>query len=205
MTGANFTGTPTVRFGSTVATNVNVTSPTSLTVSVPAQAAGSVDVTVGNAPPTGVSGPGPTSTTSSNDTYTYLGPTVTAVSPDGGPASGGTSVTVTGTNLAGAMAVRFGTSPGANVHVNGAGTSLTVTAPSGAGTVDVTVVTPAGSSAVGAADKFTYQGAGYWMMGDDGSVFSFGGAPFEGSVPGLGVHVTTSSPSFRPPTERATG
>ena len=120
-----------------------------------------------------------------------IAPTVTAVSPSSGPPAGGTSVTVTGTNLTGATAVDFGLNAGTNVSVNGGGTSLTVTSPAGsAGTVDITVTTPDGTSAASAADRFTYQNAGsYWMVGNDGGVFAFGGAPFEGSLPGLGVHV----------------
>ena len=86
-------------------------------------------------------------------------PAVTGVSPSGGPIAGGTSVTVTGTNFTGATAVDFGATPGTGVVVNGAGTSLTVTSPArAAGTVDVTVVTPAGTSATSAADYFTYFG-----------------------------------------------
>ena len=72
-------------------------------------------------------------------------PTVTTVSPSAGPLAGGTSVTVNGTNLTGATAVNFGATAGTGVVVDGGGTSLTVTSPAeAAGTVDVTVVTPAG-------------------------------------------------------------
>nr|WP_306220717.1 IPT/TIG domain-containing protein [Cohnella sp. WQ 127256] len=35
-------------------------------------------------------------------------PTITSISPTSGPTSGGTSVTLTGTNLTGATAVHFG-------------------------------------------------------------------------------------------------
>jgi len=190
VTGTNFTGSPTVRFGSTPATNVSVNSSTSLTARVPPGSAGTVDVTVTNAPPTGVSGSGPTSTTSSSDLYTYEGrPTVTAVSPAGGPIAGGTTVTVTGTGLSGATEVDFGSAPATNVSASSS-TSLTATVPAGsAGTVDVTVTTPSGTSATGPADRFTYQKSGYWMVGSDGSVFSFGGAPYLGSLTGLGIHV----------------
>ena len=30
---------------------------------------------------------------------------------------------------------------------------------------------------------------GYWMVGSDGGVFGFGGAPYQGSLPALGIHV----------------
>jgi hypothetical protein len=185
VTGTNFTGATAVDFGATPGTGVVVNGAgTSLTVTSPAVSAGTVEVTVVT--------PEGTSATSAADSFTYFGiPTVTGVAPRTGTTAGGNSVTVTGTNLAGATAVDFGPNPGTGVVANGAGTSLTVTSPAGAkGTVDVTVVTPGGVSAVTAADHFTYQSAGYWMVGADGSVFSFGGAPFEGSLPGLGVHVS---------------
>ena len=35
----------------------------------------------------------------------------------------------------------------------------------------------------------TPSGNGYWIAGSDGGVFSFGDAPFKGSLPGLGVNV----------------
>ena len=71
----------------------------------PAGSAGTVDVTVTT--------PGGTSATSSADQFTYTAaPTVTAVSPTSGPGSGGTSVIVTGTDLANATAVKFGTTAG---------------------------------------------------------------------------------------------
>jgi len=191
VTGSNFVGTPTVHFGSNLATNVTVTSPTSLTAEAPSGSTGTVDVTVTNAPPPGVGAPGPMSSTGVADQYTYgLVPTVTSVSPSTGSPSGGTSVTVSGTNLGGATAVDFGANPAPGVVVNGAGTSLTATSPAGAiGAVDVTVTASGGTSATSPADQFTYQKSGYWMVGNDGGVFSFGGAPFEGSVPALGIHV----------------
>jgi len=190
VTGTNFTGTPRVHFGSTPATNVTVTSATTLTATAPA-GSGTVGVTVTNSAPTGVSGSGPTSPTSSSDLYTYApAPTVTGVSPNVGPSVGGTSVTVTGTSLTGATAVDFGSTPGTNVTVTSDST-LTVNAPAGTrGTVDITVTTPSGTSTTGPPDQFTYQNSGYWMVGSDGSVFSFGGAPYEGSLPGLGVRAS---------------
>ena len=95
-----------------------------------------------------------------SDQFTYNAPalpTVTGVSPSSGPTAGGTSVTVSGTNLTGATAVDFGTGhPGTSISGVTA-TSLTVTSPAGTGTVNVTVTTPNGTSAVNApSDQFTY-------------------------------------------------
>ncbi len=102
-----------------------------------------------------VTTPAGTSATSSADHFTYMAaPTVTAVSPTSGPAGGGTSVTVTGTNLANATAVDFGTTAG-TVTADTAD-SITVTSPVGTGTVDVTVTTAGGTSATSSADHFTY-------------------------------------------------
>ncbi|WP_373459631.1 putative Ig domain-containing protein [Cupriavidus necator] len=82
-------------------------------------------------------------------------PSVTAVAPSSGPVTGGTAVTVTGTNFVGVTAVRFG-GTAASFVVNGA-TSLTATAPARpAGTVDITVTTASGTSVTSAADQFTY-------------------------------------------------
>ncbi|MGW3723479.1 IPT/TIG domain-containing protein [Streptomyces sp. NPDC005133] len=66
------------------------------------------------------------------------------ISPNQGSTGGGTTVTITGTNLAGASAVRFG-SKLATITAN-TPTSVTVTSPSGSGTVPVTVTTAAGAS-----------------------------------------------------------
>ena len=139
-------------FGTGTGTNVVVNGAgTSLTVTDPAESPGPVDVTVTT--------PGGPSATGAADQFTYVAPmpTVTGVSPSVGSTVGGTTVTVNGTNLSGASAVTFGTGTGTNVMVNGAGTSLTVTDPAESpGPVDVTVTTPRGTSATGAADQFTF-------------------------------------------------
>ena len=85
-------------------------------------------------------------------------PTVTGVSPATGLAAGGTNVTITGTNLANADEVLFG-SKAAQITGDNA-TQISVVTPAGsAGTVDVTVVTSGGVSAVSSADEFTYLAA----------------------------------------------
>ena len=88
------------------------------------------------------------------------GPTVTGVSPDGGLVSGGTTVTVTGAGFTGATVVDFGTKPGLSPDVI-SDNSLTVTSPAeSAGTVDVTVIAPGGTSPTSPVDTFTYVAAG---------------------------------------------
>jgi large repetitive protein len=184
VSGSNLNGVTAVDFGGVPATTFSVNSDSSITATSPPHSSGTVDLTL--------TGPGGASLTSAADQFTYFGvPTVTGVSPGAGPRTGGTRVTVTGTNLNGAGAVYFGSTPGTNLVVGGGETSLTVTAPAEAvGSVDVTVTGPAGTSAVNPADRFTFQSVGYWMVGSDGSVFSFGSAPYEGSLPGLGVHAS---------------
>ena len=80
------------------------------------------------------------------------------VSPTSGPSTGGTTVTVTGTNLTGATAVRFGATAATTFTVANA-TTITATAPAGTGTVDVTVTTAGGTSTTSAADQYTYTAA----------------------------------------------
>jgi hypothetical protein len=83
-------------------------------------------------------------------------PTVTGLTPNSGPVTGGTSVTITGTNFTGATAVKFGTTAAASYTVTSA-TSITATSPAHAlGAVDVTVTAPSGTSTTTAADQFTF-------------------------------------------------
>ncbi|GKQ53295.1 hypothetical protein BRSPCE3_41500 [Bradyrhizobium sp. Ce-3] len=147
ITGTGFTGATAVKFGATSATGFTVNSATSITVTSPA-GTGTVDVTVTTAVGT--------SAASAADQFTYASPpTVTSVSPGSGPAAGGTSVAVTGTNLTGATAVKFGATSAASFTVNSA-TSITAISPAGSGTVDITVTTAVGTSAASAADRFSF-------------------------------------------------
>jgi hypothetical protein len=83
-------------------------------------------------------------------------PTVTTVSPNQGHTTGGTIVTITGTNFIGTTAVRFGVNDATTFTINSA-TQITATSPAGAvGTVDVRVTTPAGTSGTSTNDQFTY-------------------------------------------------
>ena len=103
-----------------------------------------------------VTTPSGTSASSRADLYTYIpAPTVTGVSPASGPESGGTTVTITGSDLSAATDVDFGSTPATSFNVDRA-TQITATAPAGSGTVDITVTTPSGTSATSNADRYTY-------------------------------------------------
>jgi hypothetical protein len=157
VNGSGFTGANQVMFGGVAGTDVNVVSDSQLTVtSPPPNACGAVDVTVTTAAGTSVS--------SSQDLFTYAGdgaaPAITAVVPTSGVADGGDNVTVFGTGFTGASQVLFGGEAGTNVNVV-SDSQLTVTSPpsNASGAVDVTVTTPAGTSATSAEALFTYVAA----------------------------------------------
>jgi hypothetical protein len=86
-------------------------------------------------------------------------PAITAVTPLSGSLLGGTVVTITGTNLNGASAVKFGATPAASFTVDSE-TQITATAPAATKLtrVDVTATTLAGTSPTVRADGFTYTG-----------------------------------------------
>ena len=107
-----------------------------------------------------VTTPGGTSAASAADQFTYTtaavpAPAVTAISPDTGAATGGTTVVITGKGFTGASAVSFGPLSGW-ITASGSDTQVTAVSPPGAGTVDVTVTTPGGISTASVADQFTY-------------------------------------------------
>ena len=64
-------------------------------------------------------------------------------------------MTIHGYDLGGARAVKFGEKPASGLTVKSE-TEITAISPPGIGTVDVTVVTSEGTTAVSSADKFSY-------------------------------------------------
>ncbi|MEU0674680.1 IPT/TIG domain-containing protein [Streptomyces sp. NPDC006172] len=136
LTGTNLTGATAVRFDGVAAASFTVNSATQITAVTPAHAAGAAAVTVTT--------PGGTSNAL---TFTYLaGPSVTGLSPSQGPASGGTTVTLTGTNFTGATEVRFDDVAATSFTVNSATQITAVTPAHAAGAAAVTVTTPGGTS-----------------------------------------------------------
>ncbi len=82
-------------------------------------------------------------------------PTVNSISPEHGPVTGDTTVEIHGKNLGGVLSVDFGGVPSPTVTPVTQGEVRAVTPP-GVGTVDTTVTTGLGTSAVVPADEFTY-------------------------------------------------
>jgi hypothetical protein len=92
-----------------------------------------------------------------NDQFTYaLAPAVTGLSQTAGRLTGGASVIISGTNLSGATEADFGGVAATSITDESNGTILAVSPAGLLSTVDVTVVTPAGTSATSSADLFSY-------------------------------------------------
>ena len=143
ISGSGFTSVTAVDFGGTAASSYTINSDTSITATTPAHAAGATTahLTYGGG-------------TVSAGTFTFIGPpTFTLMTPTSGTTAGGTTVTITGTNLQGAS-VSVGGVPGTNVVVAPGGTSLTFVTPAGsAGPTAVTIGAIGGSVSAG---NFTY-------------------------------------------------
>ncbi len=120
------------------ASNVNVTSATTLTATSPAI------TTTGTAYYVAVTTPGGTSahTTASNFSYAPVKPTVTSLSPTTGQVQHGTSVTITGTGFVNGT---NGTPP--VVTFTGGGGSFTATAVSVVGSTSITAISPTNAPA----------------------------------------------------------
>ena len=136
LTGTGFTGATAVRFGTTAAASFIVTSSTQITAVTP-PGTGAVNVTVTTSQ----------GTSTQTVTYTYVtAPVLSSLAPTQGPTAGGTTVTLTGTNLTGATAVSFDATAATSFTVNSP-TQITAVAPAhAAGAAAVTVTTPGGTS-----------------------------------------------------------
>jgi hypothetical protein len=153
--GSALGGASAVRFGSALATGLRVLSPYALLVTAPA-GSGTVHVTVTT--------PGGISSRNAGNKYTYVrqgqsrdAPALVGVTPNRGPVTGGTRVTISGTNLSNAVEVDFGNQEASSMR-SLSDTQIRAVAPAGLGpgTVNVTVTTTAGTSSIVKADRFAY-------------------------------------------------
>jgi subtilase family serine protease len=134
-------------------------------------------------------------------------PVVTGISATSGPAAGGTTVQVSGSNLSGVTEVDFGNgNPAAIESVTAS--SVTVISPASPtrGWAVSDVIVKAGNDALGfdGSMPFTFTGPrGYVTVASDGGVFSFGQMGFYGSMGGkpldqpiVGMAMTPSSHGY---------
>ena len=138
ITGTGLYGATAVRFGTTTAKSYTVTSPTTIKAVTKPHVAGTVKVKVTTA--------GGTATSAGNYKFVAPVPTVTSLVPPYGPASGTTTVTITGTGLYGATAVKFGTTAAKSFTVTSPTTIKAVTKAHVAATVKVKVTTAGGTA-----------------------------------------------------------
>lgn len=141
LNGYNLLTASSVAFGANVATPT-IISDSQISVVVPS-GSGTVAVTV-----TTVGG------TTASLNYSYFDtPTITTIDPISGPVSGGTAVTITGTNLSSTIQVTVGGTAASFGVINS--TTVSIITPTGTvGAADVVVTTTAGSAT--AVGGFTY-------------------------------------------------
>jgi hypothetical protein len=194
ITGTNFDGATSVRFGTFYAQNFTVLSSTEIVATTGVETLGAVNITVTT--------PTATSATSPADQFTFttppvptMPPVVTSVTPStvrGGPEAGDIGdIFIHGSNFLYATSVQAGSTNIAFSTVSS--TEISIGLPSEPiGTVlDLTVTGPAGTSAITVVDRVTYvvpppppPTGGYWEVASDGGIFSFGNAIFYGSMGG---------------------
>ncbi|MGH9162676.1 MAG: IPT/TIG domain-containing protein, partial [Vicinamibacteraceae bacterium] len=187
--GTNFVADSEVTFGDLPATDADVLSPTVIRATVPPSGVPTTDDF-----PVAVAVTNPEGSGVLPDGFTYTDqpagpPTIDegGITPPSGPVSGGTQVTITGTNFTPDATVSFGGKPAPSVEVLNPNTIQTITPPGDApGPVDVTVTTPAGSDT--AEDGFTYTPDGIVPptitdvtppTGDDGDEVTVDGDDFQ--------------------------
>ena len=124
-----------------------VVNATTVTCTTPAGTVGTKDVVITT--------PSGTDTLTGGYTYVFVPvPGLTSLTPDEGPAAGGGSITLTGTDFTGATSVTIGGNECTDLVVVDA-TTITCTVPAGAGgPKNVVVTTPGGTDTL--TDGYTY-------------------------------------------------
>jgi hypothetical protein len=150
ITGTGFLAGATVDFGGSACGGVTVVSPTSITCTTTAHAAGAVTVSVTNTD---------TQSGSLASSYTYqAAPTVTSISPSSGALTGGTAITITGTGFLTGATVDLGGSACTGITVVSSTSITCTTAAHAAGAVTATV-TNTDTQNGNLASAYTYQAA----------------------------------------------
>ncbi|MBI3173792.1 MAG: IPT/TIG domain-containing protein [Chloroflexi bacterium] len=145
ITGTNFISATAVQIDTTTYTagNFTIVDDNTITVVTQSHTAGTVDVSVTNT----------NGTAAFPSSFTFVGPSITNITPNSGPVAGGTSVVITGTGFTGATGFTFGGTNATCTVISD--TQINCTAPSHtAGAVDVVVTVPGGSAT--SVGGFTY-------------------------------------------------
>jgi len=149
--GFGTTGNPLVKFGGVSATNIVRISDTLIIATTPANSLGAktLEVTPGDALPISLA-----------NAFTYRGPVLTSVTPNNGPTTGGTAVTIVGDGFgaSGTPVVTFGGKAATSiVRLNQ--TTITAVTPTGTAGAAEVAVTPEGGTIIKSSDLFTYKAA----------------------------------------------
>jgi hypothetical protein len=153
ITGTGFLPGATVTIGCAAATGVLVVNATTISAIAPACPNGSTgDVIV-------VNPDGGTATLGGGFTFGVSAPTLTGISPGTGPVSGGTPVTMAGSNFAHNATLTFGGVPATSVVVINTHTLTAITPAHAAGVVNIVLTNPDGGTAT-LGSGFTYAGGG---------------------------------------------
>ena len=202
ITGTNFTLVQTVKFGAATATSFTVTNVTTIKAVAPSGLAGKVAVVVTT--------PGGMTTKATAFTY-VIPPILSKVTPVMGSTNGGTTVTLTGTNLTGLTAVTFGGAAATTLHVTNADTVKVKDPAHLAGAVTVAVTNGGGTATLATAFTYTVTppaqptGTSTWKVGSSSSAGGTataknGGVTATGSGAGaLGVGSYPTSPTTTAP------
>jgi len=182
LTGRNFFAGARVFVGGAACSNVTLRSGSSLAILVPAGAYGTVDLVVRNADNQEARLPAG---------FTYVAPTpiITGATPQTGPASGGTAVTVTGDGFLPDSEVSLGGLPVADVNFVDR-TRLTLTTPPGLPGPAALAIINRGGPAAALAGAFAYQGS-------NAPPLLFNLFPRQGPVAG-GILLAVSGKGFLP-------
>jgi RHS repeat-associated protein len=136
-----------------------------------------------------------------------VAPRVTSVSPTSGPTAGGTTITVKGTGFSGVSGVTVGGVAASNVKVTADGQLTAVTPAGSAGSGDVVITAPGGTSPTGTADRYSYAAnpavtamtpmagptAGGTTVTISGAAFTGATGVFFGSVPASAYTVVSDN------------
>lgn len=145
--GTNIDNVSSVTFGGTPGIGFISLAPGWVEGFAPPHAAGTVNIQLTT----------PNGSAISPNTFTYVGPAITAISPNISGYSGGNTATITGTGFTSPATVAFGSNSATNVSViNTTAISAVIPSNFAGGTVNVSVTTPNGTATL--SNAFTYLG-----------------------------------------------